>query len=209
MVARVRGDVERPGHPVGPGARRSVEIADRVDARSWRPLRPGAWGPCGPGARKALRSRGTGVSLGSGRARRTGRPGRTRGTCEILQGRLVPERPRDPEARRAHGRSTRPPSPPGDSARRSRRPAGSRFPSGRRRSGPASRCRRPRRPWTSREQSPPQARYPACVRARILLSSLTRLVVARLRGAGQMAETDSCPQSRMALRRCGCIDADL
>ena len=197
MVARVRGDVERPGHPVGSGAairrdrrsRRCPVLAAPAAADST--LRPGD--PAIPRDRRLPWLRAPPVGPQARVDRRD---------LKVLQGRLVPER--RGTRRPAATDSTRPPSSPGDSARRSRRPAGSRFPSG-------------RRTIRSGEPLPPPAtaadvtravaaanRYPACVRARILLSSLTRLVVASLRGAARWPKRTV---ARNPAWLCGDVDA--
>ena len=124
------------------------------------------------------------------------------------QGREIRQGLRAPRDRPARGRSRSRLSHPNDSATRCRRRAGSHPPSGRQRSGPACRFLPRRRPQWPPGWSPRRARCQACVRARILLSSLTRTVVARRRRPGQTSERDRRPQSRTALRRCGCIDSN-
>ena len=116
----------------------------------------------------------------------------------------LPARP----GRQALARSRRRVSRRHDSARRCRRPAGTHRPSGTRGSCPPTRYPHLRALSMPRPPSSRRCRLQTRVDARVLLSSLTPLVVAGARRVDQMAEGDSRRQSRMVPRGCGCLGAD-
>jgi hypothetical protein len=161
-----------------PGSRPRERTATRRGRRSHRsPAQAALAGQRGPVGRAIPAAR-------PGPETRSGPPGRHRPSHpEAQQGQTVPrgrqdlrdreiraDQPDRPARVRSRSRASR----RNDSAPRCRRHAGSRPLSGRRRSDPAHRSLHPRPPRRSRGRSPRLSRCQACVRARILLSSLTR-----------------------------------